>query len=89
MPGRDPTLIIRLRTGRDGGPIGSNHGDLVRGIDLLGLAGGFLGALGAFAAALFLGEERCDPGAVDEVAGAEEGGEEEEVEEYAACRGGV
>lgn len=88
MPRRDPTLIIRLRARRDRRPIGSNDRDLIAGIDLLGPGGGLFGAFGAFAAALFLREEGRDPGAVDEVAGAEEGGEEEEVEEYAKLGGG-
>lgn len=84
---RDPALIVSLlRQGarRHGGAIASNDGDLVlRSDGLLRAARGTLGALAALAAAAGLREERLDPGLVDEVEGAGEGGEEEEVEEDA------
>ena len=81
MSRRDPTFVVRLGATRHSRAIRTNDTDLVGRIDLLGAAGGFLGALAAFAAATLLGEEGGDPGAVDEITGAGEGGEEEEVEE--------
>ena len=86
---RDPALVVRLRTTRHRWPISSNDRYLIGGVDFLGLPGGALGALAAFPAAALLGEERGDPGAVDEVEGAGEGGEEEEVEEYTGGGEGV
>ena len=85
MSGGDPALVesTSLCAAGDGRAIGTNNGNLVGGVDLLGLAGGALGALAALAAALLLGEESGDPGVVDEVDDAAEGGEEEEVEEDA------
>ena len=85
MSGGDPALVesTGLCAAGDGRAIGANDGNLVGGVDLLGLAGGALGALAALAAALLLGEESGDPGVVDEVDDAAEGGEEEEVEEDA------
>ena len=81
MSGRDPALIICLGAARHRRAIRTNNTDLVSGINLLGAAGGLLGALATFAAAALLGEEGGDPGAVDEVASAGESGEEEEIEE--------
>lgn len=81
MSCRDPTLIIRLGPTCHRRAIRTNYADLVGGIDFLRATRGFLGALAAFAATAFLREESADPGAVDEVAGAGEGREEEEVEE--------
>lgn len=85
MSGGDPALVesTSLCAAGDGRAISTNNGNLVGGVDLLSLAGGALGALAALAAALLLGEESGDPGVVDEVADAAEGGEEEEVEEDA------
>lgn len=85
MAGRDPALVKALRAGGDGGAVSANNGDLVGGVDLLGLAGRALSALAALAAAALLGEESGNPGVVDEVAGAAESGEEEEVEEDAVA----
>ena len=79
----DPALIIRFGSARHRRAIRANNADLVSGVDFLRAAGGFLGALAAFAATAFLREEGGDPGAVDEIAGAGEGGKEEEVEEDA------
>lgn len=81
----NPALIkaTSLCAAGNGRAIGANNGDLVSGVDLLGLAGGALGTLAALAAATLLGEEGGDPGVVDEVADAAESGEEEEVEEDA------
>ena len=83
MSGGDPALIesTSLCAAGDSRAVGTNDGNLVGGVNLLGLAGGTLGALAALAAAALLGEESGDPGVVDEVADAAEGGEEEEVEE--------
>jgi hypothetical protein len=85
VSGGDPALVksTSLCAAGDGRAVGTNDGNLVGGVDLLGLAGGALGALAALAAALLLGEESGDPGVVDEVDDAAEGGEEEEVEEDA------
>lgn len=79
--GRDPALIIGLRTASDSGTIGANNRSLIRGIDLLRATGGLLSTLATLAAALFLGEESGDPGVVDEVDGSGKGGQEDEVEE--------
>ena len=81
MPRRDPALIVCLGATRHRRAIGTNNANLIGVIDFLGTARGFLGTLAAFTAAALLGEEGGDPGAVNEVAGAGEGGEEEEVEE--------
>ena len=85
VSGGDPALVesTSLCAAGDGRAIGTNNGNLVGGVDLLGLAGGALGTLAALAAALLLGEESGDPGVVDKVDDAAEGGEEEEVEEDA------
>lgn len=85
MSGGDPALVesTGLCATGDSRAVGANNGNLVGGVDLLGLAGGALGALATLAAALLLGEESGDPGVVDEVDDAAEGGEEEEVEEDA------
>jgi hypothetical protein len=85
VSGGDPALVegTSLCAAGDGRAVGADDGNLVGGVDLLGLAGGALSALAALAAALLLGEESGDPGVVDEVDDAAEGGEEEEVEEDA------
>ena len=90
VSGGDPALVesTGLCAAGDGRAVGTNNGNLVGGVDLLGLAGGALGTLAALAAALLLGEESGDPGVIDEVDDAAEGGEEEEVEEDAK-RGGA
>jgi hypothetical protein len=82
---RDPALVetASLRAASDSRAISSDDRNLIGGVDLLALAGGARGALAAFAAAALLGEESGDPGVVDEVADAAEGGKEEEVEEDA------
>ena len=81
---RNPTLIVSLATSGDRGSISTNDRHLLRRVDLLRLAGRALSALAALAAATLLREECRDPGIVDEVAGAAEGCEKEEVEEDAA-----
>ena len=84
MAGGDPALVVAgLGAARDGGAVGAHDRHLLGRVDLLALARGALGALAALAAAALLREERRDPGVVDEVAGAAEGGGEEEVEEDA------
>jgi hypothetical protein len=85
VSGGDPALVesASLCAAGNGRAVGTNNGNLVGGVNLLSLAGGTLGALAAFAAAALLGEESGDPGVVDEVADAAEGGEQEEVEEDA------
>lgn len=80
MLGGNPAGVVALRRG-DSGAISTDNGDLLGGIDLLGAAGGALGALTALAAALLLREEGGDPGVVDEVDGAAEDAKENEVEE--------
>ena len=81
MPRRDPTLIIRLGTTRDSRSIRAHNTDLIRGIDFLISLCGCAGPRSVFALLLLRGEERGDPGVVDEEAGSAEEGEEEEVEE--------
>jgi hypothetical protein len=83
--GGNPALVksTSLGTSGDSRAIGANNRDLVSRVDLLGSLRGSLGALAALAAPLLLREQSRDPGVVDEVAGATEGGEEEEVEEDA------
>lgn len=101
MPLRDPTLIIRLTPTRHRGTIRPSHAHLIGRIHFFRSCSRFPRARGVFPAA-FLGlrEEGCDPGVVDEVDGAGEEGEEEEVEEDAvfvfcasvivsAMRGGI
>ena len=81
MTSRDPTLIVRLGSARHSWAVRANNADLVRGIDFFGAAGRFLSPLAAFPAAALLRKKSADPGAVDEVACAGEGGKKEEVEE--------
>jgi len=85
VSGGDPALVddTGLCATGDGRTVGTDDGNLIGGVNLLGLAGGALGALAALAAAALLGEKSGDPGVVDEVADAAEGGKEEEVEEDA------
>lgn len=71
---RNPRFIVRLGTARDGRSISTSDADLIAWVDLLAAAGRGLGALAAFAAATLLGEERADPGVVNEVADAAEAG---------------
>ena len=81
MSRRNPALIIRLCPTRDSWAIRTDNTDLISGINFLRTTRRSLGALAAFAATALLGEQSADPGAVDEVAGTGEGGEEEKVEE--------
>jgi hypothetical protein len=83
--GRDPALVVLGARG-DSRAIGTDNGDLLGGVDLLGALGRLLGALTTLAASLLLGEEGGDPGVVDEVDGSSEGAEEDEVEEDAGKR---
>lgn len=80
MVGRDPAFVVGLGTSGDSGAVSAFNGDSRGGIDLLGTAGGALGARTVLAAALG-GEVRRDPDVVEEVDGAGEDSEEEEVEE--------
>lgn len=77
---RDPAFVVCLRTTRDSRTIGPSNSYLVGGIHFLS-SERLPGAFAALAAAGFLREEGGDPGFVDEVEGAEEDSEEEEVEE--------
>jgi hypothetical protein len=83
--GGDPALVesTSLGTSSDSRAICANNRDLVGRVDLLGSLRGSLSALAALTPPLLLREQSRDPGVVDEVAGAAEGGEEEEVEEDA------
>ena len=85
MLSRNPALVetASLRAAGDSRAVSTDDGDLVRGVDFLALARRARGALAALAAATLLGEESGDPGVIDEVDDAAEGGEEEEVEEDA------
>lgn len=85
MTGGNPALVeaTSLSTGGNSRAVSTDNGDLVSRVDLLALAGGAAGALATLAAALLLGEQSGDPGVVDEVDDAGEGGQEEEVEEDA------
>lgn len=80
MMGRDPALIIRLRTTRHSRSIGTQNPDLLTRIHLLGPMSRLPGPLATFALAALLGEEGRDPSVVDEVEGSHEGDCEEEVE---------
>lgn len=83
---RDPRLIIALCASRDSRSVSANHRRLISRVDRLGATGGLLRALATLASALLLREQRCDPGIVDEVAGASECGREENVQEDAVIR---
>lgn len=67
----DPALVVRLSGG-----LGAREG--IGGVDD-GLLDGLLGGAGL----LGLGEQRLDPGLVDEEEGASEGGSEDKVQEDA------
>lgn len=79
MVGWNPALIIGLGARGNRRSITTNNSDLISRVDLLRLAGGTFGPLASFTAAAFLGEKGSDPGAVDEIAGSEEGGKEKQV----------
>lgn len=81
MLGRDPALVVLA--GGNGGTIGTNHRNLLSRVDLLGTTGGLLRTLATLAATLLLREEGGDPGVVDEVNGAAENAEQNEIEEDA------
>jgi hypothetical protein len=83
--GGNPALVenASLSTSSDSRAIRANNRDLVGRVDLLSSLRGSLSALAALAAPLLLREQSRNPGVVDEVAGAAESGEEEEVEEDA------
>lgn len=83
MMRRDPALVVCRCLGSHGWSIGSDNGDLISWINLLRLAGRFLGAFAAFASTALLGKECTDPGAVDEIACASKASGEEEVKEDA------
>ena len=78
---RNPSLINSLGTARDRRAISATDTNLASRIDSLAAERRPLSALAALASALLLWEERCDPGVVDEEAGAGKAGAEEEVEE--------
>lgn len=81
---RDPALIVRLlRKGarRDGRSVGTNHGNLIFGIDsLLGPGGAGARTLTTLATTLGLREELFNPRLVHKVEGTRKASEEEEVE---------
>ena len=79
MVGWNPALIIRLGTRCNSRSVSTDNRNLVSRVDFLRLARGTLGPFASFTAAALLGEERGDPGTVDEIAGPEKGGQEEEV----------
>lgn len=85
MLGRDPALVVLSTTG-DSGPVRTNNGNLIGRVNVLRATGRLLSALATLAAALLLGKEGGDPGAVDEVDGPGEGAQENEVEEDARAR---
>jgi len=80
---RDPALVICRCLRCHGRSIGSENGDLISWINLLRLAGRFLGAFAALASTALLGEEGADPGAVDEIACASEGSAKKKIKEDA------
>lgn len=77
---RNPAFVVCLRTTSDSWTIGPRNSYLVGGIHFLS-SERLSGAFAALAATGFLREEGGDPGVVDEVEGAEEDSEEEEIEE--------
>ncbi len=79
----DPALVISLCPRGHRWPVSSNNGHLISRVDLLRLARRFLCALSALSTTALLREQSADPGAVDKVAGASEGGAKEQVEEDA------
>lgn len=81
MMRRNPALVICRGFRGHRWSIGSNDGDLISRINLLRLAGRFLGAFAALASTALLGEQGTDPGAVNEIACASEGSAEKEIEE--------
>jgi hypothetical protein len=83
--GWDPALVV-LGASSDSRAISTHNSNLLRGVDLLGALRGLLRALTTLAAPLLLGKEGGDPGVVDEVDGASEGAEEDEVEEDAGTK---
>lgn len=82
----DPGLVVggRLGAARDGRTVGADDADLIGRVDLPAAARRGLGPFAALAAAAPLREQRRDPGAVDEVRGAAECGEQDQIEEDAA-----
>lgn len=68
MVRRNPAFIIRFRARGDRRSIGSQDGDLVRGVDFLRLARRLLSTLAAFSSSTLLWEEGADPGAINKVA---------------------
>lgn len=78
---RDPAFVVCLHTTRDSRTICPNNSYLVRGIHFLP-SERLPGPFAALTTASFLRKEGGDPGFVDEVEGAEEDSEEENVEEY-------
>ena len=67
MMTRDPALIISLARARHGGPISTQHADLLTRIDLLPTGSGFTGTIATFALGARLWEQCRDPGRVDKV----------------------
>ena len=80
---RDPALVVRLSSTRHGWPISAHNSHLIGRVNFLRATRRALGALATFTSASFLREQCRDPGVVDKVEGAEEDGEEEQVEEDA------
>lgn len=89
MGSGDPALIICLCARGNSRAIGTHDSDLIGGINLLGAAGGLLGALATLAAPPLLGEEGGDPCVVDEVNGSAECTEEDKIQEDAKLRQSV
>ena len=83
MVGWDPAFVISFGARGNRRSISTNNRNLISRVDFLRLARGALSPLATFTTTALLGEKRGNPGAVDEIAGSEEGGQEEEVQEYA------
>ena len=79
----NPAFIVSLCPRGNGRPISANDGDLIGRINLLRLAGGFLGPFTTFAATAGLWKEGGDPCTVDEVDGTEKARQEDKVKEDA------
>lgn len=79
----NPALVVCLSTACDSWTIGTDNADLIRWIDLLGLARGALSPLTALAATLLLGEESGVPGVINEVACTTKSTGEDKVQEDA------
>ena len=79
----NPTLIVSFRSGGDSRSVRANDGDLIRRVNSFRAPRGSFRPFSALSSAALLREQSSNPRVVDEIAGAREGCEQEEVEEDA------